>query len=163
VTQSTRNSLHLASRSARKLSWLPVTIGCGFIPQPSFLSHNLYMAKPKKSRLWTNADLREWFDTYNERYFGGKLECPHISFSVLEGLGKTTRIRVPGRRRSKNDQFTIRIHKSQRSSRRQAAMSLLHEMCHLEDRCRHSCGLRGRYFNRRMQQLAAAGAFFGIW
>ena len=32
------------------------------------------MPKPKKSRLWTNADLREWFDIYNERYFGGKLE-----------------------------------------------------------------------------------------
>ena len=121
------------------------------------------MAKHPKSRLWTNADLREWFDIYNRLYFGGKLECNHITYVDMFWLGKTTRLRRPGRRRSQQDSFTIKISKRFRDSRRLSIGTLVHEMVHLEDRCHYSCGLRGKHFNRRMLELAKAGAFDGIW
>lgn len=121
------------------------------------------MRKPPKSRLWTNADLREWFDTYNERYFGGELECVRITYSKMYPLGRTARIRTPGKRRSQDDRFAIHINRGQRGSRRQSVSSLLHEMVHLEQRCKYSCGLRGYHFNERMKKLAVAGAFNGIW
>src|SRR5665213_872208 len=116
-----------------------------------------------KARRWTNTDLREVFDTYNDAYFDGKLECNHITFADMYPLGKTTRLRAPGKRRSEKDLFSIKINKNLRHSRRLWATTLLHEMVHLEQRNRYSCGLRGRRFNARMVELAVTGAFDGIW
>ena len=113
-------------------------------------------------KLYGNADLRRWFDLFNARYFGGRLEVDRIEFATMRGLGHTSRVRVH-HRRSKDDKWWIRISREYRGSSRISKGTLLHEMVHVEQRCMYSCGPRGRHFNRRMRELAALGAFDGIW
>ena len=117
----------------------------------------------KNNKLWRNEDLREAFDLYNKLYFGGKLEATDIRFTVMEGLGKTVRFRTVGKRRSQYDKFRILISNQLRDSRRLWATTLLHEMVHLEQQCKYSCGIKGSRFNKRMAVLAVQGAFNGIW
>jgi len=117
----------------------------------------------KKSELWNNADLREVFSIYNERYLGGKLALYNLSFSPIDELGHAFRYRTVGKRRDESDAWEIHISSRLRYSRRLWATTLLHEMVHLKMRNRHSCGLRGRRFNKRMRELAMAGAFDGLW
>lgn len=120
------------------------------------------MGKEKK---WKNADLIETFEMYARAYFGGKLRRPvRLVFAPIEGLGLTARYRTPGRRRNnKTDRFGIQISSQLRFSRRLWATTLLHEMVHLEQCNRYGCGVRGKRFNRRMKELATAGAFDGMW
>lgn len=113
--------------------------------------------------LWTNMDLQQAFDLFNSRYFSGKLAVVRLEFSDIgDSLGKTSRYRQ-GKRRSLNDGFGIKISKNIRGSRRTWALTLLHEMVHVENRCRYSCGIKGHYFNRRMKELAKYVAFNGLW
>lgn len=117
----------------------------------------------KKQKRWTNADLREFFFSYNDRYFGGKLDLCTLSFIRMENLGHTSRYRTVGKKRSDSEPFGIHISEKLRFSRRLWATTMIHEMIHLEQRNKYNCGQRGRYFNKRMAQLAVAGAFNGIW
>ena len=41
--------------------------------------------------------------------------------------------------------------------------TLVHEMVHLEQGNKYSCGIMGKRFNGRMRQLALIGCFDGIW
>jgi hypothetical protein len=99
------------------------------------------------------------------RYFGGRLPAvSELRFARLVGLGYTFRARrAHPPRRSSADTFGIRINERLRDSRRHWAFTLFHEMVHLEQRNRYSCGARGRHFNARMKDLAARGAFNGLW
>lgn len=118
-----------------------------------------------KTRRWTNADLMEMFLEYNSRYFGGKLRTPaSLSFASLDGLGHCFRYRhLYGPHKGEEELFGIHIGKDLRDSRRQWLLTLIHEMVHLEQGNRYSCGLRGKRFNKRMRELALAGAFDGLW
>ena len=118
----------------------------------------------RRSR-WNNAALWETFDLFNARYWDGRLERPAIlSFRAMNGnLGHTYRLRTPGQRRSQQDKFGIAIGSQLRYSKRLWATTLLHEMVHLEQRNKYSCAINGHHFNRRMKQLALAGAFNGLW
>ena len=121
--------------------------------------------KAPRQRLWKNKDLIDFYELYNKLYFGNKLP-PLVCLKFMNMkhvLGRTSRFRLDKHHRSQKDTFGIFIDKSQRHSRRLWAMTMVHEMVHVEDRCRHSCSLRGRYFNRRMLELAVAGAFDGLW
>lgn len=86
-----------------------------------------------------------------------------LSFTAMNGLGKTSRCRVAGKRRSRNDNFGIRISSKLRWSRRLWMGTLIHELVHLEQQLKYSCGPRGKKFNRRILELAVAGAFDGLW
>jgi hypothetical protein len=110
---------------------------------------------------WINADLLREFRRLNVKYFGGCLEVANIAFAPIDGLGHTFRYRTLGKRRSQEDSFGIHISSELRFSRRLWIGTLIHEMVHLEQRCRYSC--QGPRFNKRMKELAAAGAFTGIW
>jgi hypothetical protein len=123
------------------------------------------MAVAKKlKRRWKNEDLMEAFDTLAHKYFSGKLHRPtSLSFVPLDGLGHTFRYRTVGKRRSSDDLFGINISNKLRFSRRLWETTLIHEMVHLEQRNRFSCGLRGKEFNKRMRELAYQGAFDGLW
>lgn len=119
--------------------------------------------KTRKSKRWTNADLLVAFAKYNRQYFGGRLEVAYLCFSSIDGLGHTFRLRTVGKRRSQQDPFGMHISSQLRTSRRLWATTLLHEMVHLEQRCRYSCSINGDRFNVRMKELAEAGAFNGLW
>lgn len=121
--------------------------------------------KRKKTKRWTNADLLGQFHDYNKEFFGGKLTPPiNLAFAPIDGLGHTFRYRhFSGPRRSQDDPFGIHISSKIRYSRRLWMTTLIHEMVHLEQRNKYSCGIRGRHFNKRMAELAVAGAFNGIW
>ena len=128
------------------------------------------MRKKATTKPWTDADLREFFDLANSRYFGGRLKALRIRFASLDGLGNTHRAayRVLYGPRSQyrpvdRIEYHITISHRLRYSRRLWATTLLHEMVHLEGENRNSCGLRGHRFNRRMKELAVAGAFNGLW
>jgi hypothetical protein len=115
---------------------------------------------------FTNDDLWEWFHLFNSRYFGGKLSPLHINFADLSSkhaIGHTGRYRTLYGKRSQEDRFYIEIDRSLNQSRALACQTLLHEMVHLEQKNKYSCGLRGHKFNNRMKELAAAGAFNGLW
>lgn len=112
------------------------------------------------SKLWTDAHLRAAFKKYNRLYFGNSLEVLRLQFRKIPGLGHTYRIRKH-QRRSAEDAFGISISPSQRTSRRLWAITLLHEMVHVEQKCRYSCA--GPKFNARMLELAKAGAFNRLW
>ena len=127
--------------------------------------------KSKPKRLWTNSDLREWFDLANARYFNNRLELRYLEFgtfpSHIRALGQTHRITYRtlwGPRVSKpHVHWRITICRSLRRSRSLSIMTLLHEMVHLEQKNRYSCGAYGIRFNRRMKELAAQEAFNGFW
>ena len=121
------------------------------------------MNKTSKKHKWTNADLMDSFNEFNIKYFGNKLKTPdRLAFVPLDGLGYTFRYRK-GKRRSKNDTFGIHISSKIRFSKRLWIGTLLHEMTHLEQGNKYSCGARGWKFNYRMCELASMGAFNGVW
>lgn len=121
------------------------------------------MATKKTMIKWTNADLRKTFDIFNHNYFGSKLEVANLRFAPLGGkLGRTFRNRQAARR-SINDTFSIHIGSQLRCCPRVAAGTLIHEMVHVEQRNRYSCGMTGKHFNVRMIELAKAGALAGLW
>ena len=118
----------------------------------------------KTKRLFNNHDLMEEFLRLDKLYFGGKLPIPlRIAFAPIDGLGHTFRYRTVGKRRSKEDRFGIHISIKLRFSRRLWEQTLIHELVHLEQRLKYSCGLRGKRFNKRMRELTIAGAFDGLW
>lgn len=114
-----------------------------------------------KSHL-SNADLHYYFDLFNARYFGGRLKVSRVEFKTMDSLGHTSRVRVH-HRHSKDDKWWITIKRAHSDSRRISLGSLLHEMVHVEQCCKFSCGVRGRRFNRRMKELATLGALNGLW
>lgn len=128
------------------------------------------MATRKTKRVrFKDSCLREWFDLFNSRYFGNKLKVRYIRFGYLPkgALGNTHRItyRVLSgpRDRELPVHWSITICPTQAHSRRLACLTLLHEMVHLEQENMYSCNINGHRFNRRMKELANAGAFNGLW
>jgi hypothetical protein len=122
------------------------------------------VAKGKSRPIWSDSDLLAQFNIYNRKYFGGKLEVARIRFADIgDLLGRTQRFRTVAGRRSASDRFGIQISRSTQNARRIWRMTLFHEMTHVEQRCQWSCDRGGKRFNNRMRELAAAGAFDGIW
>lgn len=126
------------------------------------------MTRAEKLRYkdYKDSDLWEWFHLFNSRYFEGRLDPLTIKYKDLsckESIGHTGRYRTLGKKRSQEDRFYIEIDKTLRRSRSLSCTTLLHEMVHLEQKNRFSCGTGGHKFNNRMKQLAAAGAFNGLW
>jgi hypothetical protein len=129
------------------------------------------MTKKRTKRLWTDADLREWFDLANARYFHNRLEVRYLSYGALppkmHAIGNTHRITYRTLYGPPNPDppvhWSITICRTLRNSRSLSVMTLLHEMVHLEQENQFACGAYGWKFNRRMKELAAAGAFNGFW
>lgn len=116
----------------------------------------------KKKRIWKNSDLLCEFRRFNRLHFGGKLKEPlTLKFGGKE-LGHTFTYRtLYGSRKDVN--YGITISAGTRSMRRVWLGTLLHEMVHLEQGNKYSCGAGGWKFNNRMKQLAKDGALNGIW
>lgn len=113
-----------------------------------------------------DSDLWEWFHLFNSRYFARKLNPLTIQFKDLShksALGHTGRYRVLYGKKDQEERFYIEVDKTLNRSRSLACQTLLHEMVHLEQKNKYSCSVGGWVFNNRMKELAAAGAFNGLW
>jgi hypothetical protein len=98
--------------------------------------------------------LRRWFSTYNGRHFGGALDpATRLKFHhepgywgwVLNDAGESC---------------TIHMNHECTPDSRVGRIYLFHEMVHLQ---LDPYAGHGPRFQRRMQELAAAGAFKGLW
>lgn len=115
----------------------------------------------RAKKRWTDEDLCETFLLFKSRYFQPTLDEPiTIAFKKMDALGRTFTYRELG---GPIERFGIHISNHIRFSRRLWATTLLHEMVHLEQRNKYSCGVNGHRFNRRMKELARKGAFNGLW
>jgi hypothetical protein len=138
-------------------------------------------AKKKLTDMQTNADLRRFCLVANKRYFGDKLQIAKIEFSAKVCKSSHGRMRavayeqtwvsasgLPPRKIEKEMQL-IFIHPRLRRWRDLCMMTVYHEMVHAElDMLgfygkEGSCRKSGFRFNRRMTELAQAGAFNGLW
>lgn len=123
------------------------------------------MKKPKKKFVTvalprgTNEALRYMYLDFNKKYFHNALpkDLP-VSFSKKPELGNAL-----GHTAIHKQTFRplwIDIAARLRTSRRESAMTLLHEMVHVEQKERRG---HGKHFEKRMRELARHGAFKGIW
>jgi hypothetical protein len=99
----------------------------------------------------SNRRLRCWFTNYNRRYFGGRLPAhTKLSFAPVE---RCLGLAYGG------DDPRIVLDPICCICATVAQLTLLHEMVHLE---RYPLITHGAGFDRRMQELAAAGAMKGL-
>lgn len=111
----------------------------------------------------TNKDLRYWYGLFNKRHFGDKLPKDlDVKFGKLPKglLGTTNCIKYIGKDKHKSSAQNIRIDLNIRQRSTIVILTLLHEMVHVEN---PSWIGHGRRFDRRMKELAAKGAFNGLW
>lgn len=101
----------------------------------------------------TNAELQCMYHEFNKKWFGNRLPKDMVvNFEKMDPLGCTLFRR--GR------PLYININWKFRSNRSSVAMTLLHEMVHVE----LPYGINhGRQFHKRMMQLARKGAFKAWW
>ena len=115
----------------------------------------------------TNRDLKDIFDLANSRYFRNRLKNVTIRWakdreirSQSLAVTRSQHGKVPKGERK----FLILLSKELKKMSSVAIMTVLHELTHVEqwdkvtDRTQH-----GRKFQKRMKQLAAKGAFNGLW
>ena len=102
----------------------------------------------------TNKDLRRLYSFYNTKWFDGKLPEITVHFGDIEKgcLGDTEFIG--------NDPVIITIARNIKTWNRLVRSVLIHEMCHVSLPVRIVHGPR---FEARMRELAARGAFTGLW
>ena len=101
----------------------------------------------------TNWDLERMYREYNKKYFRNRLPKDMVvEFARLPDCHGVTHCH-------KNRPLFIQIDWPLRGTLSHSAMTLLHEMVHVE----HPKWLHGPKFHRRMLQLAKAGAFKNWW
>ena len=101
----------------------------------------------------TNAELQSMYHEFNKKWFGNRLPKDRVvEFEKMYPLGCTHFRR--GR------PLWIDVSSRFRTSRASAAMTLLHEMVHVELDYKTN---HGPLFHKRMLQLAKAGAFRPWW
>jgi hypothetical protein len=122
-----------------------------------------------------NKDLAHYYKLANRWYFGNKLPLDVvIKFSDIAVMGVTGRepytrkATIKERRENKlnktalcvTNRYHIRINKKYRDSMAIVVPTLIHEMVHVEN---WKLRGHGKKFDRRMLELAKAGAFNGLW
>ena len=116
----------------------------------------------------TNQDLREIFHLANSRYFRNRLKNVTIRWARPEDKISRQALACTRSRHGKipkgERKFLILLSKELKKMSSVAVLTILHELVHVEqwdevtDKTMH-----GRKFQKRMKQLAARGAFSGLW
>lgn len=132
--------------------------------------------KTKPVVLLTNVALRRFCNLANKRYFGGRLPIAKISFSSRLRAYRHGRtftcvydVKQVDGRWTEFEMSHIEISSKLRRARDLCMMTVYHEMVHAElfrlgfYDGENSCRKSGARFNRRMTELAQAGAFNGLW
>lgn len=107
----------------------------------------------------TNVDLRLAYLAFNKKYFGNQLpkDMPVYFSKHLDSQGKLGRTSVHVQTfRPQYVEISSRI----RFSGCLVRLTLLHEMCHVEN---PKPSGHGKWFNGRMKKLAKDGAFDNWW
>jgi hypothetical protein len=114
----------------------------------------------------TNSDLHFAYLHFNCKYFRNKLpkDLSTVFTRKLDKIGKLGNTPVilyneTGKLKSPKP-VCIQIRWKDRDCKRHAYLTLLHEMVHVENPKPDG---HGPWFNKRMKQLAAAGAFNDYW
>lgn len=104
--------------------------------------------------------LDEWFDTYNKRYFRGRLpKCRVVwTYRKVDFIG-----RFLYDTDDPDKGLLIELSHRIRFVERVARFTLLHEMVHLKQRHIPDERAHGHAFQKEMKRLANAGAFNGLW
>jgi hypothetical protein len=109
----------------------------------------------------TNGHLNNAFREFNEEYFYGGLPSTTVRLADLSDLHSIADIR-----QMEDERWIIRIDRRSNPTINSADMSLLHEMCHEQDKISgQNEGLDGHSdaFEACMVSLAQRGAFKGKW
>jgi hypothetical protein len=110
--------------------------------------------KGDRSVRQTNNDLKRYYRVANWFYFKNKLpNTLPIRFAKSRRLGRTVVLNC-------KHPVLIEVSDRLRFSSNLTIMTVLHEMVHVENP--KPIG-HGAWFNRRMEKLARAGAFDGLW
>jgi hypothetical protein len=112
--------------------------------------------------LMSKKTLRNWFLTYNRRYFNGRLpEDTVLEWSSKMVSGTIERAHIHGATQCTVkgcDRSFIRMHPKIRNMECVVLLTLLHAMVHLDGHISH-----GPKFQRGMKRLADRGAFRDLW
>lgn len=130
-------------------------------------------------KMVSNAALRRFYLRANKLYFEGNLDVADIRFSndLRKNRIGESQLRTyeewwgpkSTHRPVERDRFHIRISSKLKPYRDLCLMTVYHEMVHVEldglgIRGKNNlCSRNGEAFNRRMTELAQAGAFNGLW
>lgn len=102
----------------------------------------------------TNAEVQRMYREFNKKYFNNRLPKDMVvRFEIFDYAQGVTHFKY-------DRPLYIQISKKLKWSRSQTALTLLHEMVHVELPYRLNHGPR---FHKRMMQLARAGAFKPWW
>lgn len=104
----------------------------------------------------TDQDLQGWYETYRRMYFGKDLPDAKVFWTDLpEGLmGQTNK--------TPEGNFEIRIDRKANPAQKEALMTLLHEMCHV-DMWALEFDDHGKMWQFDMHRLADEDAFEDLW
>ena len=119
------------------------------------------MAK-KKPELWTPKSLYKF---WNARYFRSRLPDIPVGFSAKYHAGYKERHTMGGTIMKGSSLKPVRIVLNPEYKKAFViwAQTLLHEMVHVQQWYLPRRLAHGNQFNKRMQQLAARGAFRSLW
>jgi hypothetical protein len=116
----------------------------------------------------TNQDLKDIFHLANSRYFRSRLKNVTIRWArptdKISGRALAVTRSQHGKVPKGQRKFLILLSKELKNMSSVAVLTILHELVHCDqwddvtDRTMH-----GRKFQKRMKQLAARGAFSGLW
>lgn len=119
------------------------------------------MSRKKKTLdLSTAKGLRDFYRVYSHMYFGGRLPENAI---VCFGSTPRDSAYVDDRGKGSDRLVEIVLDERLRGMDCICAMQVLHEMAHIDVGAESSRVHHGPKFQKRMLELARAGAFEGIW
>lgn len=125
----------------------------------------------------TNLALARFAQQANRRFFGGRIDIAKVVFARLaRGNSGRTQYRIYAwyrlgskRRGPEHERVHILINSRLRNYGDLCKMTVFHELVHAESDLlgfygkKNSCRKSAARFNKRMAQLAKAGAFNGLW
>lgn len=103
-----------------------------------------------------DADLQSYYETYRHMYFGKDMPDARVIWADLPSdfMGRTEK--------TPDGVFIIRIDRKSNPAPKEALMTELHEMCHV-DMWKKEFDEHGRLWQYDMHRLADEGAFEDLW
>jgi predicted SprT family Zn-dependent metalloprotease len=102
--------------------------------------------------------LEQLYAEYNQKYFGGLLPMMPVRWSK-----KCSRAHGAEFLDYQNGTYEILFNPCLQSLDKYTKLTLLHEMCHVQNRLKKQRDLHGPLWQRDMRRLARIGAFDELW
>lgn len=148
------------------LRWkILITIGLAILY--SLFLQFMYGQTEKSRSAYQNDWLKTWYGSYNETYFQSELPkdvgITWANLAVVQFDG-SLEFRTIAETVFGDGYIRIRIDRTTNIARSTARLSILHEMCHVENHVEnHGFVEHGPEWQACMMRLAKAGAFTEIW